>query len=54
MVTDAPVHLSDLEQEHTRVLKLINDVSTRWNSTYYMLRRGLVLRESIDLYLKSE
>lgn len=40
--------------KHDKVIKLINDVATRWNSTYYLLRRGVVLRDSIDRYLQME
>ena len=51
LVTEGPISEEVGVTQHTRVLALINDVPTRWNSTYYMLRRALVLQESIDEYL---
>ncbi len=32
-------------------LLLIKDGGVRWNSTYFMLRRALLLRKAIDKYL---
>ena len=54
IVSEDPALLHHLETTHDKVLRLINDVATRWNSTYFLLRRGLVLRESIDQYLTKE
>lgn len=34
-----------------RVLGLLLDVRTRWNSTYAMLKRALDLRPAIDMYI---
>ena len=31
--------------------KVIKDVVTRWNSTFYMLRRAVELKEAIDFVL---
>lgn len=38
------------EQLHLTYKKLVQDISTRWNSTYYMLSRILELKSAVSLY----
>ena len=38
-----------LQGEHKLVL--VQDVTTRWNSTYLMLERLLALKRTVQLYL---
>jgi hypothetical protein len=37
----------NITQKHSTVLKLIQDCATRWNSTYFMVKRFLKLKNSI-------
>lgn len=39
------------EQLHVTPKMLLQDISTRWNSTYYMLNRLLELKNAISLYV---
>lgn len=39
------------EQLHLKYKKLVQDISTRWNSTYYMLSRLLELKSAVSLYV---
>ena len=44
-------HLTELQKElHCDVLRPIQDVSTRWNSTYYMIQRLLAIKRSLSVY----
>lgn len=47
-----------LKQQQIRLnlpeLKMVQDVATRWNSTFYMLKRTLEIKESLHLYLASD
>ena len=40
--------------DHTRVLRLLRPMKTRWNSWFFCLKRAMVLRDSIDEYLLQE
>ena len=43
--------LTELQEElHCDVLRPIQDVSTRWNSTYYMIQRLLAMKRSLSVY----
>jgi len=43
--------LTELQKElHSDVLRPIQDVSTRWNSTYYMLQRLPAIKRSLSVY----
>jgi hypothetical protein len=39
-------------REHLGLLVLIIDIVTRWNSTYYMLKRAYIYREVCPWYTK--
>lgn len=54
MAVDTELPGSVVEYEfvpHTKVLKLIKNNETRWNSTYAMIGRILTLRECVKRYL---
>ena len=43
--------LTELQKElHCDVLRPVQDVSTRWNSTYYMIQRLLAIKRSLSVY----
>jgi len=47
----ASQRLADLQRElHCEVLRPVQDVATRWNSTYYMIERLLAIKRSISVY----
>jgi hypothetical protein len=50
--TTARAKLMSIQERYNfPILQTIQDVTTRWNSTSYMLRRFLQIRESITLFL---
>ena len=46
--------LEEVYEDDIKYLKPVLDVCTRWNSTYDMISRALVLQDSIDLYARSK
>ena len=38
----------------SRILGLLLDVKTRWNSSYVMLHRGYKLRKAIEMYISGD
>ena len=45
--TDHSLHVDDPVLPHRHSLKLIKDICTRWNSTFYMLQRCVLLQKHI-------
>ena len=37
-----------------KVLQLLRPVGTRWNSTYYLIKRALALKDSLVMFTNSE
>ena len=38
------------ETSHKKILRLVNNGSIRWNSTYLMIERAIHLRDALMLY----
>jgi hypothetical protein len=46
--------LEEVYEEDIKYLKPVLDVCTRWNPTYDMISRAMLLQDAIDLYARSK